>query len=197
MNDATPIETAATIAARGLTLDRFDSPFDSPFDSAQGRAQGTAQGTAQGAGRGADHVEREHWLEDLALQALALKRQIHTLHAALAQVEAALKEALNDGERVVTAAGTVFSLETAAIHFTDIEAVRRALGFGFGRLVKTELVYRPDPALAELAADGNSGLGRALRAGLTLQRRQSLLYNLRATPPSTPLRARSTAERAG
>lgn len=160
-------------AARGLALERFGSPFDS--------ARGTAQGTAHDEPFDTAHGEREHWLEDLALQALALKRQIHTLHAALAQVESALKDALHDGERVVTAAGTVLALETAAIHFTDMEAVRRALGFGFGRLVKTELVYRPDPALAELAADGNSGLGRALRAGLTLQRRQSLLYNYRQT----------------
>jgi phage host-nuclease inhibitor protein Gam len=135
------------------------------------------------------NIERKLWLEDMARQALVLKHRIHALYAALAQVEEALKEGLKDGERIVTPTGTVLLLETQSVSFTDVEAVQRALGSGFSRLVKTKMVYQPDAALSELASDAQSPVGQALRQGLTLQRRRSLLYNFRSGAPAKPCRS--------
>ncbi|MDW8399833.1 MAG: hypothetical protein RMK90_14865 [Acetobacteraceae bacterium] len=103
----------------------------------------------------------------LLLEGWALKGQIEALEAQLRAVNERLIEAHGAGATLIATGvcrATITARESVSIE--DAERLKGVLGFRFSDLVRTQVSYKPEGRLLEMAADGDEPLAPAIRACL-------------------------------
>lgn len=106
-----------------------------------------------------------------------LKRQLEALKARLDEINAELIAAHGTGcALVVTGICRASLAARESVKIADAERLQSVLGFRFTDLVKTEISYKPEQKLIEMACDGDEPLQPAIGACLTVGASQSVTW---------------------
>ncbi len=113
----------------------------------------------------------------LVMQGWALKRQIDELDAQLKGIHAQLIEAHGVGASLIVHGVCRASIaEREAVRIKDAERLRAVLGGRFEDLVRTEVAYKPEAKLIEMACDGDEPLQPAIGACLVVGKSASVTW---------------------
>ncbi|GAB4173837.1 MAG: hypothetical protein Fur0039_15470 [Rhodocyclaceae bacterium] len=113
----------------------------------------------------------------LVMRGWELKKQLEEIDAQLKQINAELIEAHGtDCSLVVTGVCRASIAEREAVRIKDAERLKAVLGFRFTDLVKTEIAYKPEGRLVEMAADGDEPLAPSVRECLTVGKSCSVTW---------------------
>ncbi len=113
----------------------------------------------------------------LVMQGWGIKRQIDELEAQLKAINAQLIEAHGAGASLIVHGVCRASIaEREAVRIKDAERLKAVLGFRFTDLVKTEIAYKPEGRLVEMAADGDEPLAPSIRECLTVGKSASVTW---------------------
>lgn len=113
----------------------------------------------------------------LLIDGWAVKKQIDELEKRLNEINAMLIEAHGTGCALIATGVCRASLaEREAVTISDVERLRAVLGFRFSDLVKTEVKYKPEAKLIEMACDGDEPLQPAIGACLKVGRSSSVTW---------------------
>ncbi|TCS70699.1 hypothetical protein EDC61_11426 [Sulfuritortus calidifontis] len=105
----------------------------------------------------------------LVMQGWDIKKRIDELDAQLKAIHAQLIEAHGAGASLIVHGVCRASIaEREAVKIKDAERLRAVLGERFADLVKTEIAYKPEARLIEMACDGDEPLKPAIGACLTV-----------------------------
>lgn len=105
----------------------------------------------------------------LVMHGWELKKKIDELDAELKAIHAKLIEAHGAGASLIVHGVCRASIvEREAVKISDAERLKAVLGFRFTDLVKTEIAYKPEGRLVEMAADGDEPLAPSIRECLTV-----------------------------
>lgn len=105
----------------------------------------------------------------LAMRGWGLRKRIDELDAELRAINAQLIEAHGVGASLIVHGVCRASIaEREAVRIKDAERLKAVLGERFGDLVKTEIAYKPEARLVEMAADGDEPLAPSIRGCLTV-----------------------------
>lgn len=98
-----------------------------------------------------------------------VKREMDALKERLEAIQAELIEAHGTGCALVVTGICRASLSAReAVKIADAERLKSVLGFRFSDLVKTEVTYKPEQRLVEMACSGDDPLQPAIAACLTV-----------------------------
>lgn len=113
----------------------------------------------------------------LVMQGWALKKQIDALEAELKAINAQLIEAHGVGASLIVHGVCRASIsEREAVRIRDAERLKQVLGSRFTDLVKTEVSYKPEQKLIEMACDADEPLQSAIGACLTVGKSASVTW---------------------
>lgn len=113
----------------------------------------------------------------LVMQGWELKKKIEELEAQLKAINAQLIEAHGAGASLIVHGVCRASIaEREAVRITNAERLKAVLGFRFTDLVKTEISYKPEQRLIEMAADGDEPLSPSIRECLTVGKSASVTW---------------------
>jgi hypothetical protein len=105
----------------------------------------------------------------LVMQGWSIKKQIDELEAQLKAIQEQLIEAHGAGASLIVHGVCRASIaERESVRIQDAERLKQVLGFRFTDLVKTEVSYKPQPKLIEMACDADEPLQPAIGACLTV-----------------------------
>lgn len=105
----------------------------------------------------------------LVMEGWQIKRQIEELDARLKVIHAQLIEVHGVGATLIVPGVCRAAItEREAVRITDAERLKKVLGFRFTDLVKTEIAYKPEARLIEMASDGDEPLAPSIRECLTV-----------------------------
>ncbi|GIX31396.1 MAG: hypothetical protein KatS3mg124_1868 [Porticoccaceae bacterium] len=103
----------------------------------------------------------------LVMKGWQIKKQIEELDAQLKAIHAQLIEAHGPGATLIVRGVCRASItEREAVKIEDAERLKAVLGDRFGHLVKTEVSYKPERRLIEMACSGDEPLQPAIAACL-------------------------------
>lgn len=113
----------------------------------------------------------------LVMQGWEIKKQIDELDAQLKAINGQLIEAHGAGASLIVHGVCRASIaEREAVKIKDAERLKAVLGERFGDLVKTEVAYKPEQRLIEMACDGDEPLQPAIGACLTVGKSASVTW---------------------
>ncbi|MEO1750698.1 hypothetical protein [Thiofaba sp. EF100] len=106
-----------------------------------------------------------------------IKKKIEELEAELKAINAELIDAHGAGASLIVHGVCRASIaEREAVKIRDAERLKAVLGFRFTDLVKTEIAYKPEARLAEMASDGDEPLAPSIRECLTVGKSASVTW---------------------
>ncbi len=113
----------------------------------------------------------------LVLQGWDVKKKIDALKDDLDGINSKLIEAHGTGSSLVVTGVCRASLsEREVVKISDADKLRAVLGGRFDDLVRTEVIYKPEARLIEMAADGDEALSPSLRACLAVGKSSSVTW---------------------
>lgn len=113
----------------------------------------------------------------LLIDGWAVKKQIDELEKRLNEINAMLIEAHGTGcALIATGVCRASIVEREAVKISDAERLKAVLGFRFTDLVKTEIAYKPEARLIEMAADGDEPLAPSIRECLKVGKSASVTW---------------------
>lgn len=113
----------------------------------------------------------------LAMQGWEIQKQISQLDEEMKIIKAGLQDAIPSGcSMVVKGVCRVVVSEAERVSIDDADRLAGVLGERFTDLVKIETVYKPEPRLIEMAADGDAPLSPAIRACLKVGKSLSVKF---------------------
>ncbi|TCS70745.1 hypothetical protein EDC61_11472 [Sulfuritortus calidifontis] len=113
----------------------------------------------------------------LVMQGWEIRKKIDELDAQLKSINAQLIEAHGAGASLVVHGVCRASIaEREAVKITNAERLKAVLGFRFTDLVKTEIAYKPEAKLIEMAADGDEPMAPSIRECLTVGKSASVTW---------------------
>jgi len=113
----------------------------------------------------------------LVMRGWEVKKQLDSLKEALDEINQQLIEAHGTGcALVVTGICRASLAERESVRIADAERLKAVLGFRFTDLVKTEVSYKPEEKLIEMACDGDEPLQPAIGACLAISRSESVTW---------------------
>lgn len=111
------------------------------------------------------------------MEGWALKRDLDAMKARLDTINTALIEAHGTGcALVVTGICRASLSEREAVRIADAQRLQAVLGDRFGDLVRTEVSYKPEPRLIEMACDGDDALAPAVQACLSVGKSHAVTW---------------------
>jgi hypothetical protein len=106
-----------------------------------------------------------------------VKKIIDEAKARLDAINAELIEAHGTGcTLAVTGICRASLAERESVKIADVERLKAVLGFRFTDLVKTEVSYKPEAKLIEMACDGDEPLQPAIGACLSIGKSESVTW---------------------
>ncbi|TCS69743.1 hypothetical protein EDC61_11943 [Sulfuritortus calidifontis] len=113
----------------------------------------------------------------LVMQGWQIKKQIDELKAALDEVNAQIIEAHGtDCSLIVRGVCRASIAEREAVKVTDAARLKAVLGDRFDDLIRTEVAYKAEARLIEMACDGDEPLQPAIAACLTVGKSSSVTW---------------------
>lgn len=113
----------------------------------------------------------------LVMQGWEVKKRIDDLKSELDGINARLIEAHGTGCALsVTGVCRASLAEREAVKISDAERLKAVLGDRFTDLVKTDVAYKPEAKLIEMACDGDEPLQPAIGACLTVSASKSVTW---------------------
>jgi hypothetical protein len=113
----------------------------------------------------------------LVMQGWEIKKQMDALEEQLKEVNARLMGAHGHGASLVVHGVCRASIaERESVRIKDADRLRSVLGARFDDLVKTEVSYKPEHRLLEMACDGDEPLQRAIGACLAVGKTSSVTW---------------------
>lgn len=113
----------------------------------------------------------------LIMKGWEIKKRIEELEAQLKDVQSRLIAAHGAGASLIVRGVCRASIaERESVRISDAERLQGVLGSDFGTLVRTEVAYKPEPRLVEMAADGDHPLAPSIRACLTVSKSTSVTW---------------------
>jgi hypothetical protein len=113
----------------------------------------------------------------LVMKGWEVKKQLDSLKEALDEINAQLIEAHGTGcALVVTGICRASLAARESVKIVDAERLKAVLGFRFTDLVKTEVSYKPEAKLIEMACDGDEPLQPAIGACLSIGKSESVTW---------------------
>jgi len=113
----------------------------------------------------------------LVMQGWELKKRIDELDAQLKEINAQIIAAHGAGASLIVHGVCRASIaEREAVRIKDAERLKAVLGDRFSDLVKTEVAYKPEQKLLEMACDGDEPLQPAIGVCLTINKSISITW---------------------
>lgn len=113
----------------------------------------------------------------LVMQGWEIKKKIEELDAQLKTINAQLMEAHGAGASLIVHGVCRASItERELVRISNAERLKAVLGFRFTDLVKTEIAYKPEQRLIEMAVDGDEPLAPSIRECLTVGKSESVTW---------------------
>jgi len=113
----------------------------------------------------------------LVMKGWEVKKQLDSLKEALDEINQQLIAAHGVGcALVVTGICRASLAERETVKINDAERLKAVLGFRFTDLVKTEVSYKPEAKLIEMACDGDEPLQPAIGACITIGKSESVTW---------------------
>jgi hypothetical protein len=113
----------------------------------------------------------------LVMKGWEVKKQADALKEALDEINAQLIEAHGTGcALVVTGICRASLAARESVKIVDAERLKAVLGFRFTDFVKTEVSYKPEAKLIEMACDGDEPLQPAIGACLSIGKSESVTW---------------------
>jgi hypothetical protein len=113
----------------------------------------------------------------LVMKGWEIKKQADALKEALDEINQQLIAAHGTGcALVVTGICRASLAERESVKIADVERLKAVLGFRFTDLVKTEVSYKPEAKLIEMACDGDEPLQPAIGACISIGKSESVTW---------------------
>jgi hypothetical protein len=113
----------------------------------------------------------------LVMKGWEVKKQLDSLKESLDEISRQLIEAHGTGcALVLTGICRASLVERESVKIVDAERLKAVLGFRFTDLVKTDVSYKPEARLVEMACDGDEPLQPAIGACLSIGKSQSITW---------------------
>lgn len=113
----------------------------------------------------------------LLIEGWEIKRQMDELKARLDAINGRLIEAHGTGCALVVSGLCRASLvERESVRIEDAERLKGVLGFRFTDLVRTEVIYKPEQKLIEMAVNADEPLAPSIRQCLTVGKSHSVTW---------------------
>lgn len=113
----------------------------------------------------------------LVMKGWEVKKQLDSLKKQLDEIHQQLIEAHGTGcALVVTGICRASLAARESVKIVDAERLKAVLGFRFADLVKTEVSYKPEEKLIEMACDGDEPLQPAIGACLSIGKSESVTW---------------------
>jgi hypothetical protein len=113
----------------------------------------------------------------LMLKGWEIRKQIDSLMEALDEINRRLIEAHGDGcELAVTDVCRAILSARDCAKITDVGRLRKVLGFRFDELIKSEVSYRPEQKLIEMACDGDEPLQPVIRECISIVKSEEVTW---------------------
>jgi hypothetical protein len=113
----------------------------------------------------------------LVMKGWEVKKQLDSLKKQLDEINGQLIEAHGAGcALLVTGICRASLAARESVKIVDAERLKAVLGFRFTDLVKTEVSYKPEEKLIEMACDGDEPLQPAIGACLSIAKSESVTW---------------------